>query len=89
MEKIILVFYIDIRDLKYSEIRNYLNNVKDALKSDSDNEKQIFIPIHGESRIECLNPKMVSENDYKQAKEILEKNEKIVKELFEKFNERN
>ncbi len=36
----------------------------------------------GETRVDCLNPKLVSDEDYKEAKELLDRNQKIVNDIM-------
>jgi hypothetical protein len=45
-----------------------------------------FIPVQTETRIECINPKIVSEEDYKQALEVLERNKVIMDEITAERN---
>lgn len=65
----ILSFYIDIRDLGGpGEIAEYIGQVKQAMSSQigeqgSDDIVAFFVPIKGESRIECINPVLVTEQE--------------------------
>lgn len=53
-EKLILVFYVDIRGIDEIYAPKYMEDVKNAFKLD-DSIITIFIPIKGNSKIECLN----------------------------------
>ncbi len=84
MEKIILVIYVDIRDVDNFEVKDYINSVVGALKNgEGDNITTFYVPIKSETRIECINPKLVSKEDYQQAKKALETNDKKVKSLID------
>lgn len=84
MEKLILVYYVAIDDMNSKDIDDYLRSLGEDFRNDE--IIQYIIPIkHGESRIECLNPRLISEEDYKQAKELLERNQKIVDDLVKSF----
>ena len=81
-EKLILVHYIDSRVIDNHNMREYLEDVSKYLVSYDKNIHNYIIPIQCETRIECLNPKLVSEEDYKEAKEFLDKNTKIINEAI-------
>lgn len=40
-----------------------------------------IVPVQSDTRVECLNPKLVSDEDYKEAKKLLDRNQKIVDDL--------
>ncbi len=72
MEKLILVHYVNAP-------KSSCERYSEQLPED-DNISHYIIPItDGESRIECLNPKLVSEEDYLEAKKVLENIRNIVK----------
>ena len=64
----ILSFYIDIRDVDEDGIHQYLDQVKQAMshqigEQGSNDVVAFFVPIKGESRIECVNPVLVTEQE--------------------------
>ena len=64
----ILSFYIDIRDVDEGGIHQYLDQVKQAMshqigEQGSNDVVAFFVPIKGESRIECVNPVLVTEQE--------------------------
>lgn len=73
MDKIILVCYVDISMMDNEDVPMYMNEVAAILKRENDQILHYLVPIKSESRIECLNPKLVSEEDYAEAKAILER----------------
>jgi hypothetical protein len=67
-DKLILSFYVDTRDKEEHEIVPYLNQVKEAMhnqmeSSGGEGAMALFIPIKGESRVECINPVLVTEEE--------------------------
>ncbi len=83
MDKIILVHYIGIGNLNMCECDEHLTKIKNMLNND-ENIIHYIIPMRGEenTRIECLNPKLVSEEDYQQAKDMLNRNQEIVNNII-------
>lgn len=44
-----------------------------------------FIRTQGETRIECINPRLISEDEYTEARKVLEKAHRISKEVSDSF----
>ena len=86
MEKIILVNYVAVGNMSMNEVHEYLEDFERKIVPKDEGIFNYIVPIKGyDSRVECLNPKLVSEDDYKQAKELLDRNQKIVDELVESY----
>lgn len=87
---IIIVHYIKTNDLSYDEIREVVKSYKNNVAT-----KELgscfcyFIPTEGETRVECINPKLVSENDYADAKAALEQHKKLAEKASELLLPRN
>ena len=64
-DKLILSFYIDIRDIDFTDTLEYLNEVKRGMSSQIDDNgvTAFFIPIKGETKIECINPVLIMEEE--------------------------
>lgn len=82
MEKIILVHYIGVGNLSKKEVEQHLYKITTEFLPKDDGVINYVIPTKEETRVECLNPKLVSEEDYKQAKELLDRNQKIVDDII-------
>jgi hypothetical protein len=55
---------------------------KFSLKEE-DNIISYWIPVReGETRVECINPKLVSEEDFTEAKRVLDRNQEIVNNII-------
>ena len=84
MEKIILVHYINIGNINANDVSKIMEDVvKKFLPKDEDNIISYWIPVReGESRVECINPKLVSQEDFTKAKRILDRNQEIVNDII-------
>ena len=80
MDKIILVHYINIDGVPNSNLGEMMGLVKDSLAKDADIISYI-VPVRDEpTRIECVNPKLLKENEdaWDNVKRILDRNQKAV-----------
>lgn len=75
-DKLILVHYIDTGNLINTEIPTFIEKVIKETTPNKDEHLSYFIPIKGESRVECINPKLVGKDEYKIHLKRLEKAEK-------------
>jgi len=60
---LILVYYIDVREIDTPDIRMYVNGISDKLL-DADIYKQYFLPVKFDSKIECINPRVMKQDEY-------------------------
>ena len=82
MEKIILVFYVYVGGMDYHQVSEYIDGIKKSLTVD-DEIINYIVPIKtGETRIECLTPKLISENDFEDVKTILDRNQQLIDEFL-------
>lgn len=75
MDKLILVFYIDIRDFSFFEERDsYINEMSEKIADLNKDENILYyvVPAKAVSRVECLNPKLLSEQEYESVKQQLD-----------------
>lgn len=74
-DKIILVFYINIDGIDNIYCTEYLNNARKSLTNGNDESIMSYIvPIKGEnSKIECINPKVIDDKEYEHIIEKLNK----------------
>ncbi len=84
MEKIILVHYINVGNIDGNDVSKIMEDVVKKLSpKEEDNIISYWIPVReGESRVECINPKLVSQEDFTEAKRVLDRNQKIVNEII-------
>lgn len=71
MDKLILVYYVNIGTFNQSEVSQFMERfVKSVENKDM---IQYYVPVRGEnSRIECINPKLINEDEFKKVKETLD-----------------
>lgn len=87
-DKLILVFYVDMRHVDPQDYGNFMKRfaasaTPDNLEDD-DGLLKYFIPTQGESRVECLNvPTYIGDNS---KLEELEKKIKDIDEKLDRFN---
>lgn len=61
---LILVYYIDVRKISNEEIPEFMNRVMNNIKLTSSGVSEIIaLPILNDSRVECINPKYITEMD--------------------------
>ena len=73
MEKIILVAYINVKDMPISITLEILESARENLGPKDDNILFYVVPVtEHDNKIECLNPKLVSEQDFLEAKKSLD-----------------
>ncbi len=83
MEKMVLVHYIDVRGLEASQVGDYIKGIIDNARPKDDNIISYFIPVLRETSIDCLNPKLASEQEYLVVNEFLEENQKLIDDTIE------
>lgn len=80
MDKIILVHYINIDGVPNKDLQGMMEMVKESLAKDADIISYI-VPVRDEpTRIECVNPKLLRDDDnaWDNVKRILDRNQKAV-----------
>ena len=81
-DKIFIVAYIDVRHINESDIVPYIEATASAIKFD-DSVVRLLIPTRdSETRIECINPVLLTEEQYK---DVEEKINTIKQEVEEKL----
>ena len=81
--KLILIYYISTFGLENNEeIETFFHKLRDkiAAQSISEDSEIIFLPVIGESRIECINPKYITDSD------LIKKHERAMSELHGHLN---
>lgn len=82
-DKVILVAYINVSGVHDCDISAAMQEAVYSLKPKEDDSILFYaIPVRGEeSRIECINPKLVSEEEFEKARQACEKITEKLKEL--------
>lgn len=78
-ERLFIIVYLDVSRFSDQNIKEYTNHVSNSLKYD-DTINTIVIPVKdSETRIECINPVLLNEDQYKEV-------ESKINELKERIN---
>ncbi len=82
-DKLILVAYINISGVSDADVSAFITEAVNNLKPKEDDSTLFYvIPVRGEeSRIECINPRLVNEKEYENAKQACEKITEKLKEI--------
>lgn len=90
MEKIILVFYVGVGNSSGHHIKEMIDQVITMLRKNKDEGIiHYIIPSKEETRIECINPRVISAEEFKSVKEILDRNQKIVDDIVESYGSKD
>jgi hypothetical protein len=79
-DKKILVFYIDVRMLETEDIPKFMENLSKRIVPENINAEGIMIPVYGETKVECINPVYIKDE------ELIKKHERLMSELHEHIN---
>ncbi len=90
MDKIYLVFYLGVKnfkDYKYDEI---MDKYKDLIRRmEHENHDLITITIPDmdshNTRVECINPKLISKEEYSKISDIIERSTKLLDDFEKKL----
>ena len=81
MEKIILGVYLNVGNIPPKDVDGFVHKVIDQIKNDD--VITYVMPVRDEpTKIEILNPRLVSEYEYKTAAEVLERYQKEVDRII-------
>jgi hypothetical protein len=83
-EKIILIHYINVGNIDGNDVSEMMENIVNKFSpKEEDNIISYWIPVReGDTRVECINPKLVSEEDFTEAKRVLDRNQEIVNDII-------
>ena len=84
-DKLFLIIYLNIGSIADVDVSEYIRQFADSLTFD-ESVVRLIIPIRkGETRVECINPVLLNEEQYKEAEEkiksLQEEVEKALKDL--------
>ena len=89
MDKIILVFYIYVGGLSGTQVEELLDELKSHYfgEWESENTLTYWIPItEGDTRVECINPKLVGPEEYEEVRQEIEKAKSSLDKFLESSN---
>ena len=80
--KLFLVSYLNISTIASTDISQFLDEFSRAIKFD-DSVQHLIIPIRdGETRVECINPVLLNEEQYKETEEKIKNLQEKVEEAL-------
>jgi hypothetical protein len=81
--KKLLVMYLSIAGMNQDQVPEYVAVVSEKVLTDEikENYISIVVPVLSETRIECIDPTYITDQ------ELIKKNERLMAELHEKFLE--
>lgn len=79
-DKLFLVIYLNIASIPSEDVIEYINKVTEVIKFD-DSVQRLIVPVRGEeTKIECINPVLLTEEQYKDAEEKINTLKQVVEE---------
>lgn len=85
MDKIILIFYINTYRKSKCDVVEVLDRVSEYVK-DNGCVNYVFPIFEGDSYVDCVNPKLISADEYTKIQEIIDTNKEIVSDCLKKYN---
>lgn len=82
--KLFLVIYLDITSIPSSDVAQYLYKVEEVIKFD-ESVMRLIVPIRGETRVECINPVLLDEEQYKAVEEKINELKEVVEEKLKEL----
>ena len=75
-DRIIIVFYLDISRINSADVVEYTHAFAKSFNGYFDDSvKALYVPINGESHIECINPVLLNEEQYENVHKRVEEYE--------------
>lgn len=84
MDKIILAHYINVGNVSPQKVNELLYDISKSLAGQDDVLHYVYPITQGDTRVDCINPKLVTGGEYKYAKEVLSFNENLIKTIIGK-----
>lgn len=79
-DKLFLVIYLNIASIPSADVVEYIKKVTEVIKFD-DSVLRLIVPVRGEeTKIECINPVLLTEEQYKDAEEKINTLKQVVEE---------
>ena len=81
-DKLFLVFYVGVKSISTEDRHVYFNEIVHHMDFDY-TIRPIYVPDYcsDEIRVECINPKLITEDEYVKVQEIIDKTNYFVENL--------
>ena len=83
MDKIILVHYLTQKNLRREQYTQLYNEYNEKVIIRDKDILNFILPTEDEFRIECINPKLISEAEYIDVKKFLEEAQEKLDKFFD------
>ena len=82
-EKLILIYYLNLGNITPQRASEILESFGANLNQEIKEAHHILLPIrNGNTRVECLNPKIITQEEYRSVKGFLEKAEGALSDIL-------
>lgn len=71
-DKLFLVLYLNVGNINIVDVPAYVENTAKALKMD-ESVMTLIVPVREESRVECINPVLLTDEQYKDVEEKIKR----------------
>lgn len=85
-DKLFLVCYLNIESIRAEDVSEYLHSFAEAFTYDESIERIIVPTRKGESRVECINPVLLTDEQYKEVEEKVKNLKKEVETALKTLN---
>ena len=85
-DKLFLVCYLNIGSIRAEDVSEYLHSFAEAFTYDESIERIIVPTRKGESRVECINPVLLTDEQYKEVEEKVKNLKKEVETALKTLN---
>jgi hypothetical protein len=84
-EKLILVYYLNLGNISPQKTEEIMSSFSANLNRSIREAHHILLPIsNGDTRVECLNPKLITQEECRLVKSFLERSEDALSNFLEK-----
>lgn len=90
IEQIILVHYIDVGNISMADVKPFIEKISIMMRPKPEEQcYSYFVPIrNGDTRVECINPKLIGEDEFKKAKDTLDKAQEAFIKVIDEVNKK-
>lgn len=90
IEQIILVHYIDVGNISMADVKPFIEKIAIMMRPKPEEQcYSYFVPIrNGDTRVECINPKLIGEDEFKKSKDTLDKAQEEFIKVIDEVNKK-
>ncbi len=86
-DKLFIIIYVDVRNVNRADVSEYLRPIANATVFDESVIRLIIPTRDSETRVECINPVLLTEEQYEETKKRIEDLAEKVKEALDTLKE--